>query len=240
MATLTLRVATVVALALTVGLGAVSNLLFLAAFQLRLEWFADPALAVAGGPASAGLFRWAALTDLFSYYLPTAVTALAVWVALRERSELLAGAGLVAALGYVLAGGTGAAALAMAGAPLIEAYAEPGADRAAIAATFRAMTEVVFRAVWQLIDGVLLTVWSVTTGLLVRPIQPGFGRLGLAVGAVFGVLTALNVLGLGLLRDLGLGLAFILWVTWFVWLAVLVWRRQAPFERLDRPGPGAP
>lgn len=229
----TLRVAAVAALILTVGLGALSTLLFLAAFRFRSDWFADPALVVTGGPTSAALFKWAALTDLFSYYLPTAVVALALWLALRRRGPVLATAALGAALGYVLVGGVGAAALAMAGAPLIDAHAAPGSDQAAIATTFATLIDVVFRAVWQLVDGILLSVWMVATGLLVRSEQPGFGRLSLILGGLFATVTGLNMLGLGAVRDVGLGIVFIAWAAWSAWLAVMIWRRRPPFEILD-------
>ncbi|HEY8632369.1 MAG TPA: hypothetical protein VIL50_04380, partial [Candidatus Limnocylindrales bacterium] len=144
---LTLRGATVGALIVTVALGVISDLLFLAALQFRPDWFSDPALLVAGGPASADLLHWAALTDLFSYYLPTTVVALALWEALRSRSPMLALGALLGALGYVLAGSIGAASLAMVGPTLIREYAQPGADQAAIAAAFGLLTDVVFRAV---------------------------------------------------------------------------------------------
>jgi hypothetical protein len=55
---LTLRGATVGALPLAVALGVLSDLLFLAALQFRPDWFADPALLVAGGSASAELLKW--------------------------------------------------------------------------------------------------------------------------------------------------------------------------------------
>jgi hypothetical protein len=61
----------------------------------------------------------AALADLFSYYVPTAVIALALWVVLRDRHPILALAALLGALGYVIAGSIGAAGLAMAGPTLI-------------------------------------------------------------------------------------------------------------------------
>jgi hypothetical protein len=60
------RVATVGALTVMLGLGLVSDLLFVATLQLRPDWFANPALLVGGGPASADLLKWAALADLFS------------------------------------------------------------------------------------------------------------------------------------------------------------------------------
>ncbi|CAN5665799.1 hypothetical protein BH20CHL7_BH20CHL7_02930 [soil metagenome] len=235
----TLRVAAVAALILTVGLGAISTVLFLAAFQFRLDWFADPAQVVAGGTTSAALFKWAALTDLFSFYLPTAVVALALWVALKHRGPMLATAALAGALGYVLVGGVGAAALAMAGAPLMVDYAEPGADQAAIATTFATLINVVFRAVWQLVDGILLSIWMVATGLLIWNDHPGLGRLSLGLGVLLALGTGLNVLGLGLLRDISLGLVFITWAGWSIWLAVLIWRRRPPFDALDAPHPSS-
>lgn len=230
---MTLRVATVVALSAHVGLGALSNLLFVAAFQFRAEWFLDPALVVFGGTASADLLKWAALADLFSYYLPNAVVALALWVALRSRGPVLAAASTVAALGYALAGGAAAAALAMAAAPLIADHAQAGADQGTVATTFGTLVNVIFRAIWQLLDGILLTVWFVATGLLVRADQPGFARLSLLVGGLVALATAFTVLGHGLIRDTGLGLAFVLWAGWSIWLAILVWRRRSPFEALD-------
>jgi len=227
------RIATVVALVAHVGLGAASNVLFLAAFQFRPEWFLDPALVISGGTTSAEFLKWAALTDLFSYYLPTAVVALALWVALRHRGPALAMAATGAALGFAFAGGSAAAVLAMAGAPLVAEAAQPGADLAALTIAFRILVDVVFHAIWQLLDGILLTAWFVGTGLLLRADQPGLGRLGLVLGAFTGAATVLNVVGVGILRDVVLGAGFGLWAVWSVWLAVLVWRRRSPFDRLD-------
>ena len=119
---------------LTVVLGTISDVLFVAAFQFRPEWFSDPARLVAGGSRSAELLKWAALTDMFSYYLPIAAVALALWVALRRRGTIVADAATLAAFGYVLAGSLGAATLAMAGPMLMRQYAQPGADHAAVAA----------------------------------------------------------------------------------------------------------
>jgi hypothetical protein len=225
----TLRAATIGALIVTVALGGVSDLLFLAALQFRADWFADPAMLVAGGVASADLLRWAALADLFSYYLPTAVVALGLWAALRRRQPILALGATVCALGYVLAGSIGAASLAMVAPALIRDYAQPGADQAAIAAVFGLLTEVVFRAIWQLVDGILIASWLIGIGLLVRTDQPAFARLTVGLGLLSLVSTTFNVLDLGIARDATLGVVFVAWFAWDLWLGALVWRGRSPF-----------
>ena len=227
-----LRVAIVGALIVSVGLGIVSDLLFVAALQFRPDWFADPALLVGGGSSSAELLKWGALADLFSYYLPTSVVALGLWAGLRRRRPLVAVVALVGALGYVFAGSIGAASLAMAGPPLIREYAQAGADQPAIAAAFGLLTEVVFRALWQLVDGVYVAIWVIGIGVLVRTDQPGFARLSWTLGALFLVGVAFNGLDLGLARDATLGIVFIAWFAWDVWLAALVWRRRSPFDAM--------
>ena len=47
--------------------GMISNLLFLAAFEFRLDMFLEPALIVGSGATSAELLRWAAVLYLFWY-----------------------------------------------------------------------------------------------------------------------------------------------------------------------------
>jgi hypothetical protein len=231
-ARLTVREATVGALILSVALGVVSDLLFVAALQLRPDWFADPALLVGGGSASAELLKWAALTDLFSYYLPTAVVALALWERLRARHPILALAALLGALGYVVAGSIGAASLAMVGPMLIRDYAQPGADHAAVATAFGLLADVVFRAVWQLLDGVLIAVWMIGIGVLVRTEQPAFARLAVSLGALFLIGATFNMLGFGVARDATLGVVFVAWTVWDLWLTTLILRRRSPFGDL--------
>ena len=87
------RHVTVAALAVHVSLGTVSSLLFLAAFGFRIDWLLEPARLVEGGPHAAALFRWAAVADLFSYYLPVGLVAIVLWFVLRHRNEPLATAG---------------------------------------------------------------------------------------------------------------------------------------------------
>lgn len=227
-----LRAAAVAALLVTVILGAVSNLLFLAAFQFRRDWFDDPALLVTGGTRTGELLRWASITDLFSYYLPTAIVALALGSALRSRGPMLARASMVAGFGYVFAGAIGAATLATTGPMLVREYQRPGADKAAIAIVFAVVIDVVFRAIWQLLNGVLLGAWWFGIARLVHADQPQFARLSAVLAALAWIGTAFNVLGLGLARDATLGAVFVLWAIWSVWLARLMWRGRTPFDNV--------
>jgi len=50
--------------------------------------------------------------DLFRYYLATAVLAYLLWRQLRLRNPLIADLSTMAAVGYALAGGVGAAVFA--------------------------------------------------------------------------------------------------------------------------------
>jgi hypothetical protein len=89
-----------------------SNVLFLAAFQFRLDRFLEPTRILSSGTTSAELLRWPAVLDLFGYYLATAVLAYVLWRQLCPGNPLIADLSTMAAVGYALAGGMGAAILA--------------------------------------------------------------------------------------------------------------------------------
>jgi hypothetical protein len=110
---MTLRTVGIGALVVSISAGMTSNLLFLAAFQFRLDRFLEPTLILSSGATSAELLRWAAVLDLFGYYLATAVLAYVLWRQLRPRNPLVPDLSTMAALSYALAGGMGAAVLAV-------------------------------------------------------------------------------------------------------------------------------
>ena len=79
-----------------------------------------------------------------------------------------------------------------------------------------------------MLDGIVLAAWWLGIGLLVRADRPGLSRLSLALAAVAVVGVAANLTGLNLLRDVTLGITFALWTAWWIWLLVLLLRRQRP------------
>jgi hypothetical protein len=237
---LILRRAGIAALVVSISAGMISNLLFLAAFQFRLDRFLQPTLILASGAVPAELLRWAAVLDLFGYYLATAVLAYVLWRQLRPRNPLIADLSTVAAVGYALAGGVGAAILAIVAPMLMHAYTDAtDADRALIAAQFATVLQVVWRAIWQFLDAILLAAWWLGIGLLLRPDHLRLSRLSLVLAAAAAAGAAANVGGLSLVRDVLLGVVFLLWTAWWISHLVVFARHSPTASASSDPNRGA-
>jgi hypothetical protein len=163
---LILRRTGIAALVVSISLGMTSNVLFLTAFQFRFDRFFEPTRIVASGATPAELLRWAAVLDLFGYYLATAVLAYVLWRQLRPRNPLIADLSTMAPVGYALAGGVGAAVLAMVAPMLMHNYTDAtAAGQPLIAAQFAIVLQVVWRAIWQFLDAILLAAWRLGIGV---------------------------------------------------------------------------
>jgi hypothetical protein len=136
----------------------------------------------------------------------------------------------MAAFGYALAGGVGAAVLAMVAPMLMHDYTEAtSANQALIAAQFAILLDVVWRSVWQLLDRLLIAGWALGLGLLVRVDRPGLYRLVLLAAAAT-VGTVANVAGFDWARDVMIGVVGTLWAVWWVcyWCCLSAPRSQRP------------
>ena len=232
---LALRRAGIAALVVSISAGMTSNLLFLAAFQFRLDMFLEPTLILGSGAISAELLRWAAVLDLFGYYLATAVLAYVLWRQLRPRNPLVADLSTLAAVGYALAGGLGAAVLAMVAPMLMHTYTDTtAAGQALIAAQFATVLQVVWRSIWQFLDAILLAAWWLGIGRLLRQDHLRLSRLSLILAVAAGAGGAANVAGLSLVRDVLLGVLFLLWTAWWISLLV-VFARESPAASTTSP-----
>ena len=232
-----LRTVGIAALLVSLSVGLTSNVLFLAAFDFRIDWFREPTRLLGAGPQAAELLRWAAVLDLIGYYLASAVLAYVLWRMLRPRNATVADLSMLGGISFAVAGGSAAAVLAMVGPMLLHDHGATtsATNQAAIAVQFRVLFEMVWRSVWQLVDGIFVAAWWLGIALLVRRDQPGLSRLTLVLSIAGVVGAALNLLGLDLGRDLALGVVFFLWTAWWIWLLVLLWRGSAPFgEPLSR------
>jgi hypothetical protein len=153
-----------------------------------------------------------------------------LWWQLRPRNPLIADLSALAALGCALAGGVGAAILTMVAPMLMHNYTKTtavmhnytkttAAGQALIAAQFATLLQVVWRAIWQFLDAILLAAWWLGIGWLVRQDHLRISRLSLVLAAAAAGAVA-NVAGLILVHHVLLGVVFVLWTAW--WISVLV------------------
>jgi hypothetical protein len=129
----------------------------------------------------------------------------------------------------------GAAILAMVAPMLMHAYTDAAVTgQALIAALFATVLQVVWRAIWQFLDAILLAAWWPGIGRLLRPDHLRLSRLSLALAAAAAVGAAANVAGLSLVRDVLLGVLFTLWTVWWISLLV-VFARQSQAASTTSP-----
>ena len=195
--------------------------MFLAAFQFQLDRFLEPTLILGSG---GDLGRAVALgrSPRPLWVLPRdGVLAYVLWRQLRPRNSLVADLSTIAAVGYALAGGVGAAVLAMVAPMLMHAYTDArAAGRALIAAQFATVLQVVWRAIWQFLDAIVLAAWWLGIGRLLRQDHLRLSRLSLVLAAAATLGAIANLTGLNLVRDVLLGVLFTLWTAW--WISLLV------------------
>jgi hypothetical protein len=107
------------------------------------------------------------------------------------------------------------------GSSLMHDYTDATAtEQVVIEAQFATLMAVVMRSIWQFLDGILVGVWWLGIGLLLRLIDPRLSRLTLILAAVAAVGAFVNLVRLSLVRDVLLGVLFILWAAW--WIAILL------------------
>ena len=141
----------------------------------------------------------------------------------------------MAAVGYALAGGMGASILAMVAPMLMHAYTDTAvAGQALIAAQFATVLQVVWRAIWQFLDAILLAAWWLGIGRLLRQDHLRLSRLSLVQAAAAAAGAVANVAGLSLIRDVLLGVLFVLWTAWWISLLV-VFARQSQAASTTSP-----
>jgi hypothetical protein len=151
------------------------------------------------------------------------------------RNPLIADLSTLAAVGYALAGGMGAAILAMVAPMLMHAYTDAtAAGQALIAAQFAVVLQVVWRAIWQFLDAILLAAWWLGIGWLIRADRPRLSRLSLVLAAAAAAGAAANAARLDLVRDVLLGVLFVLWTAWWISLLV-VFARQSQAASTTSP-----
>lgn len=208
--------------ALAIVLAVPSSIALFGAFGWDIEAaiFGDPAVILSRGLEAAPLLRWAAILDMLFSYLLLAPLALFLHRRLRPIKPWLADLGTAGAFAYIFVGAAAAAVLAMVGSSLVEAHATAApADRAAIAISFDVLRNIVFFAVWQMLDAITAGTWILSVGWLLLGERRVVGRLLVVLGIGMFGLSATTMLGIHSLTVLLASLAVILLV-WAGWVAL--------------------
>lgn len=198
-----------------------SSLAFFAAFGWDIEAsiFGEPSAILGRGAEAAALLRWGAIGDMFYSYLLLIPLALFLHGRLRPIRPWLADLGMLASLAYIFVGATGAAVLAIAGSSLVEAYSTaPAIDQPAIATSFELVRNIVFFALWQMLDTLTLGTWILSVGVLLLDQRRVVSRLLVVLGAATMSASLMSMTGVHSLAFLGIGLlvALMVWLGWLV------------------------
>lgn len=196
-----------------------SSLAFFAAFGSGIEsaLFGDPSAILGRGRDAATLLRWGAVGDMLYSYLLLIPLALFLHRRLRPNRPWLADLGTVCGLAYIFVGAAAAASLAIVGSSLVEAYSTAApADRVGIAMAFDILRNVVFFALWQLLDTITLGTWVFSVGVLLLSERPLIGRLLVVFGLATVAASLMSIVGRHsiVFIALDLGLALVVWAGW--------------------------
>jgi hypothetical protein len=196
-----------------------STIAFVAAFGWDVEAsiFGEPGAILGRGPEAAALLRWGAVGDMFYSYLLLIPLVLFLHRRLRPNRPWLADLGTLCGLAYIFVGGAAAATLAIAGSSLVDAYSKAApADQPAIATSFELVRNVVFFAVWQMLDALTLGAWVASVGVLLYAERPLMSRLLVVLGVATMSASVMSMVGVHsiALILLGLAIALLLWVAW--------------------------
>ena len=204
------------------AIGLLSAVLFAAAAEFELSRILEPAGMLGSGSSAGGLFRWAALADMFGYYLLLIPLFVATGWAVRGPGPSIADLATIAALAYALIGGTTAVALAFGAPPLLEAYLEASeADRPGLRLAFIVLTDVAYRGIWQMLDMLLIGMWALMTALALRLRRNRAATAGIGLGVMSFIAAFVRAAEIeaGTVLELVLaglwGIAFWLYVGWW-------------------------
>jgi hypothetical protein len=214
-----LRRLAVAGVLLAIVISVPSSLAFAAAFGWDLEAtiFGEPSAILGRGPEAAALLRWGAVGDMFYSYLLLVPLAMFLHRRLRPNRPWLADLGTLAGLAYIFVGGAAAAVLAIYGSSLVEAYSTAApADQPGIATSFELVRNVVFFALWQMLDALTLGMWILSVGVLLLDQRRVVSRLLVVLGVALLAASLMSMTGVHSIAFIGIGLlvALVVWVGW--------------------------
>ena len=191
----------------------------------------NPVLTLSVGADGASLSRWGMILDMIGYYLPLLPVALFLWRWLGPRNPDWVLFYTSCGLGYILIGSIGAAILAAVQPPLINSYAQASADQRYVLETiFSTMWNMVFGGIWNILEALLVGVWFLGIGWLLRTER----RIFSIVSIILGISALLDLLGMILNLEviflLGAAIYVFLAPFWALWLGIDLLRKPVEID----------
>jgi hypothetical protein len=222
------RRAAAIAAIVSAPLAVASAVTGLAAVSFNFAALSDPTLLLrVPGEGAAGLWRMSFLFDLFGYYLFVVPLVLVLRAAFLRRGGAWSDLFGFCLLAYCLVGAIGAAMLAMAAPPIIEAYA--GANAAArqvLTTVYAAQFNDVYRGIWNVLETFLGGVGWIGFGWLLWSEGRAVASLTLALGVASLADSLGEIFNQPWLSESGLNLYLVLATVWPLVLGVRLLRER--------------
>ena len=195
------------------------------------EFPINPVSFLSVGVDGANLLRWGLILDMLGYYLPLLPIAIFIQNWLKPKSPVWVRLYTICGLGYILIGATGAVALAVVQPPLINAYAQAPVEQHAMLETiFGAIWNIVYAGMWNILGELLVGIWFLGIGLLLRSERRVFSIVSIIVGISALVDSLGNIAGIGSLALVGLSVYIILAPIWALWFGIDLLRKPVQIQ----------
>lgn len=208
------------------------------AVDFNFELAADQASLISLDAQAAEILRWGEILGGFGYYLLLLPVVLYLREWLRPHSPNLVNLYTVCGLGFAFIGAAGAVLRAGAMPEMITAYAQAtGAEREMLIVAFTMLTGIIFSAL-GLLEAVLLGVWWLGIGLVLRRERSALGILT----TILGIATLVSGVGTVVRIDALIALAaitWLLWPIWALWLGINIARHDKISDFVPEPAAAA-
>ncbi len=195
------------------------------------EFPINPVMFLSVGVNGANLLRWGLILDMLGYYLPLLPIALFIQHWFKSKNPIWVHFYTICGLGYILIGAVGAVALAVVQPPLINAYAQASVEqRPMLETVFRAIWNIVYGGMWNILGELLVGIWFLGVGWLLRSERRAFSIITIIVGISALVDSFGNILGIESLALVGLSVYIILAPIWALWFGIDLLRKPVQIQ----------
>lgn len=190
------------------------------AVDYDLEAFSNPQLVLYYATHYRAAY-WFNILDMFGYYLLVLPLIMYCHQQYKFRTPWL-GTFTVCGVAYVLVGAIGAAALAVTWELLLQLHlTAEGTAKETIEIVFVAITSIVTKGFWNILETLFATVWFAGAGRFLYSENKFLGTLGMITGAGTLLDGAGNITGVNSLAEIGLNIYLLFSIT-FIFVAGVV------------------